>query len=278
MNAAEAKRLLEVRRPGGADDLDPRLREALQIAEQDPELSAWLEEQHGFDLRLARSLKTIAAPAELKAQLLASRDQPHREAVRPPVPAPVPARALRSGSFLTSFPSSWRDWRAGAAAAAIVLALTVGGAFAAHRKPVRFADLRKELVNEAWVGESHLEFKSTDLDAIRRWLAAHGLPDQVALPAGLREMHLHGCQVMNADGHRIPMLCLGDGSRHLHLFIVPSAQLVGLPPQGTPDFEKYGSWKTAAWRQGDRTYILSGMKTQAFLAKFRKAGRWTMSG
>src|SRR5213075_2969144 len=118
MNAAEAKRLLEVRRAGGADDLDPRFLEALQIAEQDPELAAWLEEQHGFDLRLARSLKTIAAPAELKAQLLASRDEPHREAVRPP--APVPARGLRLGSFLTSFPSSWRDWRVGAAAAAIM--------------------------------------------------------------------------------------------------------------------------------------------------------------
>ena len=74
------------------------------------------------------------------------------------------------------------------------------------------------------------------------------------------------------------MLCLADGPRHMHLFVLEGSQLAQLPFDGKPDFEKCGVWKTASWQQGDKTYVLTGMKYQAFVSKFRKGGRWTMSG
>ena len=52
----------------------------------------------------------------------------------------------------------------------------------------------------------------------------------------------------------------------------------GLPPLGTPDFQKCGGWKTTSWQHGRQTYVLTGMKYQTFVSKFRKSGRWTMSG
>src|SRR5262245_12955977 len=90
MNAAEAKRSLGGMRPVGADNQDPRFREALRVAQQDPELAAWLKEQRGFDRLLARSLKSVAAPADLKAEILGSR-----ETVRPSG-RPVARLLLRS--------------------------------------------------------------------------------------------------------------------------------------------------------------------------------------
>jgi len=143
-------------------------------------------------------------------------------------------------------------------------------------KPVGFAEFRQKLVREAWNSEAHLDYKSTDLARIRQWLAAQGIHAEVSLPAALRDMHVQGCQIVEANRERVPMLCLIEGSKHLHLFVVEGVQLAGLPSQGLPDFERCGFWKTAAWQQGDKTYVLSGLKAHAFVSKFRKAGRWTM--
>jgi hypothetical protein len=52
---------------------------------------------------------------------------------------------------------------------------------------------------------------------------------------------------------------------------------VDVPPQGTPDFEKCGSWKTVSWSQGSKTYVLSGMNYLTFVKKFRKSGHWIMA-
>src|SRR5262249_23506156 len=145
-------------------------------------------------------------------------------------------------------------------------------------RTVQFPELRAQLVNEAWNGEAHLDYKSSDLTQIQRWLARQGLDSSFVLPAAFREMHLHGCQVLKAENCRVPMLCLADGVKHLHVFVVSGDQIAGLPPQGVPDFQKCGAWKTAAWREGRTTYILSGLKTQAFVSKFRRSGRWTFSG
>ena len=256
MNRIEAKRLLAVLRSNGADDADPQFAEALHCAQQDPELARQLEEQRRFDRVFARSLKSLAAPRDLKAGILSGR----------PVLRPAFRRPF------------WQDWRVGVGVAASLLLLAAVAGFMSARTPVRFADLRKGLVEESWGGEAHLDFKSADLGQIQRWLAGQGVATDLSLPAGLREMRLHGCQMVQANGHRVPMLCLADGSKHLHLFIVSGEQFAGLPSDGKPDFEKYGSWKTAAWREGSMTYILSGLKTQAFVSKFRKFGRWTMSG
>ena len=64
----------------------------------------------------------------------------------------------------------------------------------------------------------------------------------------------------------------------MHLFVLDGLQLARLPAGDKPDFEKCGAWRTASWQQGDMTYVLTGMKYHTFVSKFRKAGRWTMSG
>jgi len=253
MKSKEARQLLEVYRPGGADAQDPQIQEALKQAGRDPALAGWFEEQKNFDAAFADNLKTVAAPADLKDAILAAR-----KIVKPGL---------------------WHDWRvhATAAAAAAVL-LAMAGGLPGTTRTERFPEFRAQLIEQAWDGQAHLDFESSDVQHIRLWLSQHNVSPDFALPQGLHDTRIVGCRIVEADGRRVPMICLTDGPKHMHLFVVDETQFAGLPPQGTPDFQKCGGWKTTSWQHGRQTYVLTGMKYQTFVSKFRKSGRWTMSG
>ena len=253
MKSKEARQLLEVYRPGGADAQDPQIQEALKQAGRDPALAGWFEEQRNFDATFAANLRAVAAPADLQDSILSAR-----KIVKPRL---------------------WHDWRAhAAAAAAAVVLLAAAGGLPGTKGTERFPEFRAQLIEQAWDGQAHLDFESSDVQHIRLWLSQHNVSPDFALPQGLQDTRVVGCRIVEADGRRVPMLCLTDGPKHLHLFIVDETQFAGLPPLGTPDFQKCGGWKTTSWQRGNQTYVLTGMKYQTFVSKFRKSGRWTMSG
>ncbi len=252
MNSQQAKQLLEVYRPGSADEADPRFGEALAQAGRDPELARWFEAQRRFDRQMEDGLKTVSAPSDLKDTILASR------------------KIVRLGF--------WQQWRPQAAAAAVIAALAIASGVMAMNRPTQFPKFRAELIQQAWNDNAHLEFESSDFLRIRQWLARQNIVTDFNLPEALHEANVVGCRIVETDGHRVPMLCLLDGGKHMHLFVLDGVQLAKLPPENSPDFEKCGGWKTASWQNGEKTYVLSGLKNQSFINKFRKAGRWAMSG
>lgn len=252
MNSEEAKRVLEMFRASGADMEDPRFAEALLQTERDPELGRWFEEQRRFDQSFVDGVKTIPVPQDLRDSILAQR------------------KVVRL--------SHWARWRARAAVAACFAVLAVGSAVVAMNRPTPFPKFRAELLDQAWDGGAHLDIESSDLKQIQRWLARNNAASTFTLPEGLQDAHLIGCKLVETDGLRVPMLCLSDGARHMHLFLLEGLQMAQMPPNDKPDFEKCGVWKTASWQQGGTTYVLTGMKYQTFVNKFRKGGRWTISG
>ena len=155
----------------------------------------------------------------------------------------------------------------------LALALAASG-LVGRGRPGPFPEFRSALIEKAWDGESHLDFESSDVIRVKQWLARQFAPADFTLPQGLRDTRLVGCRIVEADGCRVPMICLVDGARHLHLFVVEGMQFAELPLQGAPDFQKCGAWKTASWQHGDKTYVLTGMNYQTFVSKFRKSGRW----
>jgi hypothetical protein len=252
MNREEAKSILESFRPGGADAANPQFAEALGLVERDAELRAWFQEQRAFDSAIAENLKDLAVPADLKASILAGR-----AVVRMPL---------------------WRDSRMRvAAAAAVALMVALAGAKYVG-SGASFAEFREKLIVEAWAGDRHVDFESSEWKEVSRWLAAQNVSTNFNLPPALANVRLHGASVVDLDGHRISCVCLADGPKHLHLFVVTGAEFSDRSRDGTPDFEKCSGWKTASWQQGDKIFVLTGMKYQTFVSKFRKAGRWTMSG
>lgn len=72
MERDEAKAILELCRPGIADDhRDPLIAEALGLLETDAELKAWFDEQQALDSRIAKTFNEVEPPADLKAGILA---------------------------------------------------------------------------------------------------------------------------------------------------------------------------------------------------------------
>lgn len=260
MNRDEARLILGAFRPGGADAADPRVRAALELTKSDPELSQWFAGQQAFDARMAQSLQGVPIPSDLRERLLDHRPR----VTRRPVAWWRPA---------------WGSWQVRAAAAAVIVLIgsAVAGALS-QRGPSRFADFRKELVEESWAGQSHLAYRSSDLLRVRQWLAQNGGPAAFKLPGEFHQHRLQGCNMIDVGGTPVAVLCFAHQSRHLHLLVTEGIQFADLPKAGTPDFERCGHWKTAAWQDGRRTYVLTGMTYPAFVNKFRKAGRWTMSG
>jgi len=259
MNSEEARKILEVYRPGGADADDPRFHEALEQTNHDAELAAWFSRQRHFDLKMAGEVKAIEVPLDLKASLLALRPN----VVRIPVSWWRPA---------------WNSWRFRvAAAAAIVLLVSLGGSYS-QRGPTKFADFRNEIIEENWASPSHVEFRSSNLVRVKQWLARNGGPTGFHLPPGFERPQLHGCGLVHVGGHPVAVLCVADGHKHLHLYVAEDVRFADLPQKnGAPEFEQCGVWKTAAWQNGGRTYVLTGMNYSKFVSTFRRFGRWTTS-
>ena len=252
MTRDEAREILETVRPAGPVEGEPRVAEALRVASQDPALTLLLERQRALDGALADGLRSIPIPAGLRDGILAER------------------KIIR--------PHFWQDWRTAAPAAAAIILLFVGGVAAINRGSNGFAAFRTELVAESWSGDPHLDLESTDLGRVRQWLARTNVASDFKLPEALSEVRVHGARVFEADGRKVALICLADGARHFHLFVLDRPDFSDLPAAGIPDFEKCGAWKTTSWRQGNHVYVLTGMNYPAFVSKFRKAGRWSLSG
>ena len=280
MKRERAKQLLRVFRPGGQDASDPQMAEALRSLERDPALAEEFADQRRFDGEVGAAVRTLAdatvAPVDLKAALLAIRlpgasTAPHSSKATDPAPGKI----IR--------PPFWRaplgqDWRARAAAAAVILLLVTASVPIFHRPAPLLADIRQDLIANDWAGDPHLDFHSSDLGAIKTWIVNQGFTDGLALPAALSDLRLQGCRMLYRDGKAVPLLCFGHGAKHFHLFVIDHTNFPDLPTTDAPDFEKCGPWTTASWRFSGNTYVLTGMKNNAFVQKFRRDGRWNMSG
>lgn len=73
MRSEEAKQILLLYRPGSADDQDPQVARALDLAREDPELSCWFHQHCAFQERVRAKLRQIKVPKHLKQALLARR-------------------------------------------------------------------------------------------------------------------------------------------------------------------------------------------------------------
>jgi len=257
MKRDDAKAILEYYREG--DELTPRITRALSLLEEDAELGTWYNQKTGFDRQMAAALSEIRVPAALKSSLLAER-------------------LAEAGPVIIHPLAWWRRPLSLAAAAAIVLLLAGSAVFALSHPTRTFAQYRQEVVDESWGRAPHLDFETTDLAAFNRWLARSGSVTPVSYPSGLSDLGFRGGRTLDWQGHKVVLLCFGQGARHMHLFVMNDAVFPDFPPQAAPDFEKCNGWKTVSWNSGSRSYVLTGMNYLTFLRKFRHSGQWTMDG
>ena len=272
MNNDEAKFILRAYRPGGQDAADPQFAEALLQARLDPGLSRWLAEQTALDAALAAKLQSIRVPADLKASILAGRKiVPH---------LPWWQRAIQ-------------PW-----AAAAALAVTFGtiGFLAVHEPPepkADFARFTQEITDYLGKGygvlprHAHLastdmsyfgstsyrmNYRSPELEDIRRWLVANGGHGDFTSPGGLKKPINLGCGVMDWRGKRITLIAFQTGRSlpqdKVHLVIINTADLPDPPALGQPQFDEREGWTTTAWSHGKLTYFLMAPGDRLTVGKY----------
>jgi len=241
VNHHEAKKILLLYRPGTADSLEPAVEEAIDLARQDTELSAWFEQHQAFQQAMRTKLRQIEAPEHLKAAVLAE------------------TKIIR--------PTIWRQtpvWLAVAAA----IALLVGyiGFWQRSKVPDHFADYRKMMVAKA-EGQYGMQWETSDMDQLRKHFAEQGAPADYRLPQGLEKSQLLGGVKLSWRTHPVAMICFQHTDKTpVWLFVMDKAAVKNAPP-GT-EVNKVDRFQTVSWTGGNRVYILTGPDERGFGTKY----------
>lgn len=236
MDRNEAKLLLQACRPNGEDAASPVFAEALALAVRDPELKAWWEAQQAFDRKISAKLKEVPVPADLRATILAGRKI---EQLTPHYRLPY--------------------WLA---AAAIVMVLCVAGSLAFHTGQQRPPTMAKAGYDEAalaFLGNDapSLGTLSADHGQVEAWLSQHNSPVGT-IPANMGSMPSVGCQTFAVQGHTVSLICFSmAGGGVAHLFVVDQKALTDPPGMSGPEYKQFGSWATASWSDGTKSYLLA---------------------
>jgi hypothetical protein len=67
-----------------------------------------------------------------------------------------------------------------------------------------------------------------------------------------------GCKVLEWHGHRVTLLCLKFGGKHVDVFIINASDLRGVSLGAAPDFASEHGTTTATWRREGKIYFLAG--------------------
>ncbi|MFA6543035.1 MAG: hypothetical protein WCS99_01325 [Limisphaerales bacterium] len=238
-----AKFILRAYRVDGQDQSDPQFAEALDMVKRDPELARWFAEEQAMDSRLARSFGTFPVPPDLKTQLLAAR-----KVIVVPVWQRRPV------------------WLAAAAGIAILLGLVFVPRTPRSGPSLALSE-RSELLRLAGQGP-HVNMMAASFPAIQTWLRERQMPAELALSEQLKGQHYKGCRILEWQGRRVTMMCLGLEGRHVDLFVLDAGLLPGLPGDGQPQFARVGDVNTAAWSRGGQTYLLAGQVDPQTLKRY----------
>jgi len=242
MSRDQAKEILSAFRAGTEDERDPVFVKALQLAEQDRELSAWLAERQAFDSAVKRRLATSPLPPGLFEQ-------------------------IRTGVTFRRAKARHQRQRRMALAACFVLFLTLAGLWLYHRnftETTQFAAYRSEMVR--FLRQfPRLDLETANLAQARQWLADTRHLQQVQFPAGLQRFPTIGCRTLQWHGHPLGLVCFMVDGEVVHFIVIPRSSIPDGPPNSEPQFARVGGQTAVAWSRGELTYLVLSKAGDGFL-------------
>ncbi len=246
MTINEAKKILELYRPGANDGADLEVAQALALARQDPELAGWLDERVRLQKALQRKFREIPVPVSLKGDILAHPKQ----LVRPPW---------------------WRDpdWLPLAACIVLLLSLCVAleGMWKGARVPDHFVDFEGRMVRSA-LREYRMDILTNDLPQVRHHLSTRGAPADFPLPIPLTKLSVMGGGVLHWRNNPVSMVCFDRGDKQMLFLFVMNRTAVKDPPGCAPSIQQISSQTVLGWSEGDKAYVLAGPEEADFLKKY----------
>ena len=243
MNSRQAKEALLLYRPGTADNADPEIAQALEVARHDPELGRWREQHCALQSAVRAHLRQIPVPEGLREQIISE------------INAEIRSNRRTRLSLITG------------ALVALALALGLLVFLAPSHADETLAALRNRLERYALL-PYNMDRATNDLPEIRRYLASQGAPSDYILPPTLNSLETLGCAKRSWQGEPVTMLCFAENkTNRMWLFVIDRAALRS-PPSAVPTFEKVNRLMTASWSQGGRIYVLAGEQDEADLRRY----------
>lgn len=234
MTRDEAKDILRRYRPGTADAEDPQIAAALALAQGDPDLAGWLEQQGARHSVIGRQFRQIAVPAGLKEQILSEHAAQQKTFLRRP-------RLVLA-----------------AAATIMLLGMLALLIFSSRKREDTLAVYQQQMVSVALRGYA-MDLTTNAPAPIRAYLAQNHAPADFVLPAALQQAALTGCAVEGWQNSKVAMICFrttAAGPSDLWLFVVARGAVPDAPANALPHFSRINRLTTATWTQGDKIYLL----------------------
>jgi hypothetical protein len=243
MDSAEAKAILIRYRSGTTDGTDPDVMAALQRAQGDAELTAWLTEQNHLFKTLRQSLRQLTPPPHLRERLL------HLDRVIKPIPW-------------------WRHNAVWAAAAVIMLLGTVSILWRREPSWDNFESYRARMISTV-LREYRMDLTTSDLAVIQDFLATNQAPADYVLPPALTRTTPTGTGLINWREKPVSMLCFDRGGTNmLFLFVIDRDQVRKPPPQAPTQFTQVNKLMTANWSDAKNCYVLAGEGDASLLSRY----------
>lgn len=252
MNRETAKELLATYLQSSGMEFDPKIQEALELAESDPELQEWMHLQTETDPVIRKALEQVPVPDGLEESLL--------EMVRKEAPAAPARRRFRP-----------MVWGVGVAAA-LILGM---GLFIKIRSnealiqgiqhsitgtsPDDFTDFRDGMAYYIRNVYFQLDHHTEDLGSIEQYLGGVKAPVHEGLPTDLTALTPIGCKELSWKGNTVSLVCFHSAEgKIVHLFILDRE---GFAPAQFDDITTVAtshSLETGGWSTANSVYLLVG--------------------
>jgi hypothetical protein len=234
MNREEAQFILRAYRANGEDAKDPQFEGALALVRSDPELARWFAREQTLDAAISARIHSVSPPPDLRTQLLLAR------------------KVIRPRPW-------WRKPAWIAAAALVALLISAASALLLRRSgETEFASFRGTMIEASLDMRKHIDVMGLDANELKQWLIENRGHPGFVLPAGLAGKGIMGCKVLDWHGHRVTLLCLKFGGKHVDVFVINESDLPRVSLGAAPVFASERGMTTATWRREGKIYFLAG--------------------
>ena len=233
MNSLEAKFILEACRAGELDASDPKIAEALEAMESDPELAQWFAASQECDRAVITKLKAVPVPADLVERIRAGKS----------VTDPGANRWPR------------RQWLA--LAALVVVMAALAAVMVPRSGPADLATFRNDMadfMDRRW--DHTFDLSDPEFAKVKQWLESRSDSIQIDLPLTLAASRTIGCKTFDWRGNTASLICFmpKNAGTVVHIFVVNRSVLTDAPGE-EPQPTKLTNWNSAIWSRGDKVYL-----------------------
>ena len=245
MDKNEAKQILLAYRADLSELDNPEVKKALKMAEEDPELGAFLSREQAFDRAFTGKLKEIEAPAGLMERILAN----------------APAEAAKEQKEASKIiwwkhPGTWSAAACFLALIALVAVFTQNNSgssaqadLAVMNKFAQAAALHSPSIHQ-------IDFQHNDIAAIGAYLAKNNSPHPIDLPYNMDQLLAMGCLTYTWQDNPVGVICL-KGKKVFNLYVAKREALDIKRDQPSPFYKQFGKYSTALWTADDLIYVLT---------------------